>query len=879
MSNVLHFISHTHWDREWYMSFEQHRFRFVELMDELFETFDRDPDFKYFHLDGQVILLEDYLEIRPYMLEKIKKYIEDGRLKIGPWYVLQDEFLTSGEANIRNMLYGIRIGRKYGPVCMVGYFPDAFGNISQAPQILKGFGIDSAVFGRGINPVGSDNTLLESMRPKEYNSELIWRSPDGSEVIGILFANWYHNAMEIPEDISRARERIADARDKAAAVAVTPHLLLMNGCDHQPVQTNLSGILKKLQAEFDGDELKHSNFESYIHEITKFKSRLKVVEGELTGQFTNGELTLVNTASSRIYLKQFNHRAQNLLEKWVEPIGVTSWMLGDEYRADFIRKTWQYLMQNHPHDSICGCSIDDVHEEMVVRFKKSMAISEELVKREVGYLISKIDTSILKDKGIPVVVFNPLCWDATEHVITCVDFDDSANIDPDSIRVEDYKGNVIAANITDKGRTFVYELPDDSFRKIKYVRRIEVKFDAENIPGLGYKTYVIKKGKDGSESELVFGDNSAENEFVRLEINKNGSIKVINKENGHIFDGLNIFEDSGDIGDEYNFVSPTEDRVIDTLENIPQISVYDKGKASVTFIIKHLLRLPAGADKSSGRRGRENKKFYINTYVTLAAKGRRIDIATEFENNVCDHRLRVLFPSRLQCEFCYADGQFDVVERKIRPWDGWRNPSNCERQQAFVDIYDGGNGLVIANMGLPEYEILRDGRNTIALTLARSVGELGDWGYFPTPGAQCQEKQRVEYSIIPYACEVGRKNAYRQAYQFNIMPFKAAQCGIHSGAAEMEKSFIKVRGENIVVSALKKCEDRDGIILRVYNIGVGDEMFHINVDSEFSAAYETNMNEERLVELKAQYGIVSVNIPSKKIVTVELNQRREEVKC
>lgn len=873
MGNVLHFISHTHWDREWYMSFEQHRFRFVELMDELLEIFDHDPDFKYFHLDGQVILLEDYLEIRPYMLEKIKKYIIDGRLKIGPWYVLQDEFLTSGEANIRNLLYGIRIGSKYGPLCMVGYFPDAFGNISQAPQILKGFGIDSAVFGRGINPVGTNNTMLECQRPKEYNSELIWRSPDGSEVIGILFANWYHNAMEIPENISSARERIADARDKAAAVAATPHLLMMNGCDHQPVQANLPGILKNMQYEFAGDQLIHSNFEIYLNEIKRFKNRLNVVEGELTGQFTNGELTLVNTASSRIYLKQFNHRAQNLLEKWVEPIGVMSWMLGYEYRTEFIQKAWQYLLQNHPHDSICGCSIDDVHEEMMVRFKKSISISEELIKREVNYLISKIDTSYLKDGEIPVVVFNPLYWCVTEPVITCVDFAESENVDLDNIGVEDYEGNIAAANITDMGRTFVYELPDDSFRKIKYVRRVEVKFNAEDVPGLGYKTFILKKKNNGSKCQLIYGDNYSENEFIRLDINRDGSIRVINKENGHIFEGLNTFEDRGDIGDEYNFVSPADDEVICTGNSTPEISIFDKGNASVTFKVKYTLKLPAGADKLSGKRDTASKDFHIVSYITLAAKAKRVDILTEFDNNVCNHRLRALFPTQIQSNYCYADGQFDVVKREIKPWDGWKNPSNCQRQQAFADVYDGENGLVIANMGLPEYEVLSDGMNTIALTLVRSVGELGDWGYFATPGAQCQGKQRVEYSIIPYAGDMGRMSAYRQAYQFNILPLKAVLSEIHSGELKMEKSFIKVKGRNIVVSALKRCEDRNGIILRVYNIGPDSEMLQIDIGNEFDAVYETNLNEERLIELQARDGILSVDIPSKRITTIEFKKK------
>ena len=242
----LHIIAHTHWDREWYMSFEEHRVYLVRFMDKLIETLESKPDFLHFHLDGQFIIIDDYLEIRPQMKERLLKLIKDGRIQIGPLYVLQDEFLTSGEANIRNLLYGIKMCRSFGaePV-MLGYFPDAFANIGQMPQILAGFGIKYAAFGRGINDVQYNNTV----DPEYINpSELIWRSPDGSSVIGVMFSHWYCNANELPEDIEKLSEKIDALIAADESSAKTPFILGMNGCDHQPVQADLPEVLEKARA-------------------------------------------------------------------------------------------------------------------------------------------------------------------------------------------------------------------------------------------------------------------------------------------------------------------------------------------------------------------------------------------------------------------------------------------------------------------------------------------------------------------------------------------------------------------------------------------------------------------------------------------------------
>ena len=239
MSKNVHIISHSHWDREWYLPFEQHRMRLVELIDKCMEVFEKDDSFKSFFLDGQTIVLDDYLEIRLENKEKLIKYIKEGKFIIGPWYILQDEFYTSGEANIRNLLVGMKEAEKYGAMCKMGYFPDAFGNAGQMPQILKQAGMDTVTFGRGVRPVGFDNEIQENGNYESPYSEMMWESPDGTKIFGILFANWYNNGNEVPTDKKSAKEYWDDRLKKVATFASTDEYLLMNGCDHQPVQADL----------------------------------------------------------------------------------------------------------------------------------------------------------------------------------------------------------------------------------------------------------------------------------------------------------------------------------------------------------------------------------------------------------------------------------------------------------------------------------------------------------------------------------------------------------------------------------------------------------------------------------------------------------------
>jgi alpha-mannosidase len=212
-------VSHAHWDREWYLPFQEFRMRLVRMMDRLLDILDTNPDYKSFMLDGHTLLVEDYLEVRPERRDDIVRHVQAGRLLMGPWYILADEFLPSGEAHIRNLLTGLRIARRFGEPMMIGYLPDAFGQIAYMPQILRGFGIDAAVMWRGVGREASQ-------------SEFFWRSPDGSEVLTVHLPYGYGVMAGFPGDPERLRERVRAILDRLQPYVTTGHVLLMNGADH-----------------------------------------------------------------------------------------------------------------------------------------------------------------------------------------------------------------------------------------------------------------------------------------------------------------------------------------------------------------------------------------------------------------------------------------------------------------------------------------------------------------------------------------------------------------------------------------------------------------------------------------------------------------------
>ncbi|MDQ0091606.1 alpha-mannosidase [Paenibacillus anaericanus] len=899
---TAHLISHTHWDREWYMPYEHHHYLLMELMNDLLTTLEEDERYRYFHLDGQTIIIEDFLQVHPEKREQLEKYITEGRIIIGPWYVLQDEFLTSSEANVRNLLIGHQDAAKYGVISKLGYFPDSFGNMGQAPQLLQQADIDTAVFGRGVKPTGFDNVVIDHINSSYESpySEMFWSSPDGSKVIGLLFANWYSNGNEVPVDQAEAKiywdKRLADAGKYAS----TPELLFMNGCDHQPVQMDLGDAIDTAKELFPDVDFVHSSFENYIDALKEqLPADLVTVEGELRSQHTDGWGTLVNTASARVYLKQLNQVGQTLLEKGAEPLAALAHLVsGKSYPHQLLTYAWKTLMQNHPHDSICGCSVDEVHREMVSRFDKSRHITEAIIDESLKAVAGEIGTANVEawgDSSLPVTIFNMTGWDrsgtvSVELITHKAYFKEGPN--PTAIaerlgalplhledgHLLDENGQIIATKAEDLGVQFGYELPKDQFRKPYMARKIRLTFNTGQVPALGFRTFAwepsASKLGQATRSPLVAFENGMSNEFITVQIHEDGSYDVTDKRSQRAFAGLGIYEDCGDIGNEYVFRQPEGDIAL-TTKGIPaQITLVENEPYRISYEIIHEWEIPASADalfeeekrkmvpfrKRQAARSVDPLPLKIVTTISLEQSGKGVQVSASFNNQAQDHRLRALFPTGLEATTHLADSVFEAAERDITPASEWINPSNAQHQHAFVSVSDGQFGLTIANKGLNEYEVLRDGVNTIAVTLLRSVSELGDWGVFPTPEAQCLGEHTVEFAIYPHVGTVVESMTFAEAYQYQS-PWFHIQTERNQGSLPSTYQLLKWQGNSLALSAIKLSLEHEDVMIRWYNLAHQSEAFTMNpsfpVDSIYlSDILERRHNSEELVdgELQATAG-------------------------
>jgi mannosylglycerate hydrolase len=417
---TLHLVSHTHWDREWYLTFQQFRLELVHLLDGLLEILQTDPEFRSFMLDGQTIPLQDYLQIRPERLELLKRLIRGGRLLVGPWYVLPDEFLVSAEAIVRNLLEGQRTARALGAEMNVGYLPDTFGHVGQMPQILLGFGIPTACVQRGL---------------AEEPCELWWESAGGARVLMAYLRDGYGNGASLDlEDSERFAAQLEALKDSLQPHSAASHLLVMLGTDHMEPSSATSQAVASFRSRPSGIALVHSSLPEYLRavqeELTQRGFSIPIVSGEL--RESKRHPVLRGVLSARIWIKQRNEACQSLLERWAEPWSAwVQWagpgLLKGQPRltrpAAILREAWRLLLECQPHDSICGTSVDQVHREMGPRFDQVEQIAEGVVGQSLQAIADSVDTRYSARSEASggaavsaIVVFNPTLRTGTWQV-------------------------------------------------------------------------------------------------------------------------------------------------------------------------------------------------------------------------------------------------------------------------------------------------------------------------------------------------------------------------------------------------------------------------------------------------------------------------------
>jgi len=737
---------------------------------------------------------------------KMEHYIRGGRILIGPWYVLPDEFLEGPEAMIRNLMLGHRIASGFGAIMKVGYLPDQFGHIGQIPQILRGFGIDNAVVWRGVG---------EEVDKTEFN----WISPDGSSVLAIYLPDGYCNAANVPLDPAKLAAGAKNVGKRLRSMATTKNVLFMNGCDHLEAQAGLPASMRAANKELKDVELVHSTLPMYIAAVKAGNPKLKGVSGEFRS--TARAPLLVGVLSTRMWIKQLNNDCERLLERWAEPLTAWAWLAERKAAKDptFIKRAvamswlaWRYLLQNHPHDSICGCSIDEVHRDMVPRFKWAEEICETVIDNDIEVLAEHIDTmpKAPVKKGEAIIVFNPSSGPRTDIARGRIRASDASM----AFDIVDGKGGKVAVQgveLTHDGR-----------------RGADLIFVAADLPGHGYRVYhAVPGGRPLSVPSEAPGD-SIENEFYRIVADKGkGTITIIDKDGRFTYADCNRFVDVGDAGDEYNFSPPKDNFAVDKPRSVS--TSCEIGPARKTLKIKMVYSLPESLSGDRSSRSKALVEMPITTSISLHPGVKRIDVTTAVENTARDHWLRVNFPTGIKAERVYAEGHFDVMGRAIGAQSHGGNfierPIGIFPQRSFTDVNDGTRGLLLANKGLPECEAMMEGgKVTLALTLLRCVGWLsrGDLSYrrgdagpsVPSPEAQCLGHHVFEYALVPHRGTW--EGAFQEAHHLNE-PLRVIQVEPRKGELPSELSWIGVRPQPLMVSSIKLAERGDGIVVRIFN--------------------------------------------------------------
>lgn len=838
-----HYVLSTHWDREWYQPFQDYRYRLVQLLDRVLEGWQREDLTGPFQTDGQAVVLEDYLEVRPERAELVRSLVQDGRFVVGPWYVLPDEFLVSGEALIRNLEMGRKVARGMGgQPSSAGFLCDMFGHNSQMPQIFAGFGIRGAFLWRGVNLV--DQHLFR------------WRGADGTELPVYRFGKigYCSYAVQVrganpqePRPTGQEIENCLQAflQEEDEKTAVGP-LLLFDGGDHLEWDSAAYAVLSRHFTDpgsppVNGEkyEVVHSSLESYLDGLEAAQDQIPVIiEGELREpglhpEPVDAQWLIPGVSSSRVRIKQANAACQNLLCQWAEPFSAFSAAaLALAYPQGYLDVAWKWLIQNHPHDSICGCSIDSVHEDMAYRFHQSEQIANRLTVEHTRRIAASVAGEVAPD-DLRVAVFNPLYrpFDG----ITDLELELSAYLpvysgtmgmfDPKpAFRVLDSQENEISYQRTGQAmhqtrfRTF-----DTTFPQSYPVNVVKVSLPLR-IPALGYTTLTVTPGNRGAtpQGSLVTSRRSMANEFLSVTFELDGTLTVTDRQSGQVYHRLLTFEDCADAGDGWNFGPITNDQVIYSTGRQASLALVANGPYRATFRARVEMELPEALDFGTMTRSSQRKMMVIENLVTLRAGADWVEVETLVDNNIQDHRLRVLFPSGATADTCLMDTPFDVVERKIalRPDNHLYREAEVEfkPQQSFTAVFDEARGLAVVSTGLMESGVLDLPERPVALTLFRSTRRTvftdGE------PGGQVQGELRFAYCIMPLRGAPQRARLFdlAQSLSSGLRAVQLVDTDVarfrQAAALPPESGYLEVSGPVVVTSLRLEGEAAE---LRLFN--------------------------------------------------------------
>ncbi|WP_313773792.1 mannosylglycerate hydrolase [Enterobacter huaxiensis] len=859
----VHITPHMHWDREWYFTTEASRILLVNNMEEILTRLEQDDEYKYYVLDGQTAVLEDYFAVKPENRPRVKALVQAGKLIIGPWYTQTDTTIVSGESIVRNLMYGIRDCMAFGEPMKIGYLPDSFGMSAQLPHIYNGFGITRTMFWRGCSERhGTDKT------------EFLWQSMDGSEVTAQVLPLGYAIGKYLPEDEAGLRKRLDSYFDVLENASVTKEILLPNGHDQMPLQQNIFAVMDKLREIYPQRTFVMSRFEEVFEHIDVHRHELATLKGEfIDGKYMRVHRTI---GSTRMDIKIAHARIENKIVNILEPLATLAWTLGFEYHHGLLEKMWKEILKNHAHDSIGCCCSDKVHREIVSRFE----LAEDMADNLVAFYMRKIVDNMPQSDADKLVMFNLMPWPREEVINTTV------RLRASQFRLRDDKGNDIPYFIR-SARELDPGLID---RQIVHYGNYEpfMEFDiqvSQILPSMGYRTLFIEPHLAGNvlapakETQALL-----ENAFWQIDLNDDGTLRLRDKETGLIYDRVLEIEESSDDGDEYDYSPSREEWRLTSAQGQHDVEVTHEGWQS-RAVIRHRMAVPANLAERSARQlsGTLGTEFE----VTLSQNSRRIDVEVRLDNQADDHRVRVLIPTPIHTHEVLADTQFGTLIRPVQDeamntWqeEGWKEaPVPVWNLLNYAVLQERRNGMALFTEGLREFEVVGDDTKTFALTLLRGVGLLGKEDLLlrpgrpsgikmPVPDSQVRGFISARFSLFSFSGTPENAGVAQQAKAwltpvqcYNKIRWDAMKLNRSAFLTPESYSLLALSPTGCLLSTLKKAEDRDELILRLYNpSSSASNDAVLSLGPFVKRCCETDMNEQITTEGDGQ-GIVGVFKP------------------
>ncbi|WP_260615002.1 glycoside hydrolase family 38 C-terminal domain-containing protein [Microbispora sp. KK1-11] len=822
-------VPHTHWDREWYLPFQRFRVGLVRVLDEVLDAMAADPAYR-FTMDGQLAAIEDYLEIRPARRGDVARFVAEGRLAVGPWLILADEFLCSGETLLRNLEYGMRGAAALGGAMPVGYLPDQFGHCAQMPQMLALAGLRLACLWRGV-PAHVDRDAFD------------WTGADGTTIRTRYLPGGYGNAFGLFTGPAEGMpDRVTAFVSTAEGWAAGDTLLAMYGADHSAPAREItaSGLRVATLAEALTRDPADGQVPRVVGEL-RSHARANILPGVI---------------SARVPLKQAMARAERILTRYAEPLSAL-WLADRSAGERLIDMAWRSVIACGGHDSVTGCGSDETAQQVAARIAEAGQTAQAVVDLVAASLAEAAP------KGALVVV-NPSPFERTGLVL--------ADLPEDRASLADASGRAVPVQRLEHAPTLLDEtVMDDLSRLLGRVHERElygheivswhagdgvftvtvsrhasgayayedlrgavlgagpgpwvVRTVAEpvvtvaalvTVPPLGRAVLTARPPAPGRPAPVAnalrndaYGfEPVLDNGLLRVRVADDGTLSLRGADGAEIH-GVGRIVHGGDAGDSYNHAPPPDDRLLDRPSRV-LVEEVCSGPLTGAYEITRVYDWPAGLGDD------ETVPTAVTTRVELRAGEPFARCEITMDVRCRDHRVRWQAPLPRAAAESYAEGQFAVVRRGLTAeGGGGERPIPTFPAESFA----AAGGLAVLLDHVTEYEIGGDGTE-MALTLVRSVGYLSRnrnpyrdepaGPEVPTPAAQCQGPLAVRFAVLPYAGEWHEAGLPRLAEEFRhdllaVPGTGAATAGDGDGPGGGGR--VAISGDGVMMAALR---ERDG---------------------------------------------------------------------